>query len=341
MRLGVEVMPSIDEIIKSVSSKAFRTGFRDAKSDAVDARTYLRGLFGPTEIRTHATEVPVSMLRVLQPDIEIWRYLRLRSLRPGEFRRLVQLLPLTVVRGQMIRDYPLLQGNHRALYAFMHGIEELPARIHMLVDKDVAFRFSCAAQKQYDNLDGKFGSHDVRALHVAYDRMLSQFGRLPEGNHISLGAEDLFSSRTRRYRELRTENEAISAEIPCISVEGYIRTLHELFAIRRDALRLSRGSICYSGLVLTQGAVEKKKLRRIASTSRLLHAPILVVRTYFLDYVAAGHTRLRARLDARLHEADAICLHVEHEGVNRFLDSQAREARYLVGEEGIRQLRLI
>ncbi|NQU42991.1 hypothetical protein HQ520_06885 [bacterium] len=332
-------MYTLDEIIASISGKGIR-GPSEEASDTVDTRVYLRGLFGVTDVRVHRARVPLSELRILQPDIELWRYLRLSSLPRSEFRNLVRLQPLIVVRGPMIQGYPLLQGNHRALFALMHEIKDLPVLIHVIADREAAFQFAIAAESHYRNLEVKFGSHGVTALREAYKRLLSQVVHVGRRERVFMRG-DLFTTRTSRYRELREENETISAEIPCISVEGYIRTLQKLFNVKRADLRLTIEDVFYRGLVLTQGGVEVPKLERIRNSPRLLDAPILLARTRLLDYVVAGHTRLRARLEMGLRETTAICLHIENDAVNHFLDQQADQPGYLTGNEGIRRLKLI
>lgn len=334
-------MYTLDEIIASIAAKKVTwPEWTDAVSDAVDPCQYLSDLFGSDAIRVHQTFVPVASLRILQPDIEMWRYLRLCALPKEDYRALVARLPLVVVRGRGITDYPLLQGNHRALYALMHGYEELPARVYVLTDETAAAAFLEMTQHLYRELDIRFGSHGVGALREAYKRLLAQVVELRKREHLFRHG-DLFSTRTERYRQLRRTDETVSAAIPCLSLDGYLRTLHRLFHIPRAALALSVETLFYRGLVLTQPGVEREKLARIAANPALLEAPILVTRTRQLDYVSVGHTRLRARLEAGLRSAQAMVVHVDHDEVNGFLGKQAHQAGYLTGNEGIRRLEIL
>jgi hypothetical protein len=270
----------------------------------------------------------------------MWRYLRLCALQKEDYRALVARLPLVAVRGRGISDYPLLQGNHRALYALMHGYEELPVRVYVLTDESAAAAFLEMTQHLYRELDVRFGSHGVGALREAYKRLLAQVVALRKREHLFRHG-DLFSTRTARYRQLRSADEAVSSEIPCLSLDGYIQTLQRMFQIPRAALALSVETLFYRGLVLTQPSVEREKLARIVSTPALLDAPILVTRTRQLDYVSVGHTRLRARLEAGIRTVQAMVLHVDHDGLNGFLDKQAHQSGYLTGNEGIRRMGLI
>jgi len=332
---------TLDEIIASIASKKVAwPEWTDAVSDAVDPCQYLSDLFGSDAIRVHQTFVPVASLRILQPDIEMWRYLRLCALPKEDYRALVERLPLVVVRGRGITDYPLLQGNHRALYALMHGCEELPARVHVLTDETASAAFLEMTQHLYRELDVRFGSHGVGALREAYKRLLTQVVELRKREHLFRHG-DLFSTRTGRYRQLRRADETVSAEIPCLSLDGYVQTLYRMFHIPRASLALSFETLFYRGLVLTQPAVEREKLARIATTPALFDAPILVTRTRQLDYVSVGHTRLRARLAAGIRTVQAMVVHVDHDGLNGFLDKQARQSGYLTGNEGIRRMGVI
>ncbi len=331
-------MYTLDEIISSIAAK--KVAWPEAASDTVDPRQYLQDLFGADAIRVHQTFVPVASLRILQPDIEMWRYLRLCALQKEEYRDLVARLPLVVVRGRGIADYPLLQGNHRALYALMHGYEELPARVYVLADECAAAAFLDMTQPLYRELDVRFGSHGVGALREAYKRLLAQVVALRRRERLYRHG-DLFSTRTARYRRLRQADEAVSAEIPCLSLDGYLRTLRRMFHIPRGGVALSVETLFYRGLVLTQPAVEREKLRRIAATPVLFEAPILVTRSRQLDYVSVGHTRLRARIEAGERSVCAIVVHVDHDGLNGFLDKQAHQSGYLTGNEGIRRMGLL
>jgi hypothetical protein len=332
---------SLDEIISSVSVKPVGVGLGDSASDEVDPVEYMRRVFNTINIRAHMTIVPLAELRILQPEVEMWRYLRLCLLGRSEFNEFVARKPLVVVRGRAIQGYPLLQGNHRALYALMHNISELPATVYVLQDEDAALAFAVSAAALHAELDRKYGSHGVSSLREAYKRLLAAVVELRKGKERLKSIERAFTTRSPRYRALRDKNEEISARIPCISVEGYIQTMQKGFGVKRSEVSLTEERAFFRGLVLTQGAVEKEKLARIAADPELLHAPILLVRTRLVDYVAVGHTRLRALIERGEKTANTIVIHEDNDPFNRFLDRQARQARFLTGNEGIRRLELI
>lgn len=334
-------MYTIDEIITSINEKPFRTGFQDSESDTVDARTYLRQTLQTSHVRSATTVVPLSALRILQPNIEMWRYLRLCKLSPQDFLALSSRQPLELVRGHGIHGYPLLQGNHRALYALIHGIEELPARINILVEEEASFAFTCSAQVQYENLDIMFGRHDAGALKEAYKRLLSKVVNFHKRKALFMHGQPLFTTRTALYRQLRDENEVISERIPCISLEGYVQTVKKMFHIKRTSLRLSTEIIFFRGLMLTQHGFEASKLKRIRNNKKLLNAPILIARTKQIDFVIVGHTRMRAHVEEGRSSCEAICIHVEDDNFNRFLDTQASGSGYLSGNEGVRHMEII
>ena len=205
-------MYTLDEIISSISQKPVRTVLAEVPSDTVNADQYLHSLFGTTEIRTALTSVPISALWILQPGIEIWRYARLCALSHAQFDELMTRQPLTVIRGRTIEGYPLLQGNHRALYALMHGIDELPATIHLITDEYTALNFQSHALQQYQNLDKHYGRHDVLALREAYKNFLGELVHHRIRDHA--WSSNLFHVRSNHYKTLHMENDQISAEIP-------------------------------------------------------------------------------------------------------------------------------
>lgn len=332
---------TLDEIISSISSKPLQTGLADAASDVVSPEEFLRSLHGNVDLRTGLTRVPVASLRILQGALEMWRYLRLCTLSPRQFQQLMEKQPLDVVRGRMIGGYPLLLGNHRALYALMHGITELPATVHFIADEEISLRFEASFQQQYRHLDRIYGRHDAAALREAYKSALANLPDIKEYSRHKQPGDRHIDFDAARYRRIEKADLDSSAMIPCISLKGYLQTLENLFGINSRTIIFSEESAPYDYLVLTQSSIEHAKLTRIAQNPYLLDAPILVLRTRLIDYVVVGHTRLRARLDESLPPAAAIVLQGENDRFHAFLDNQAVRAGYLAGKEGIRRLTLI
>lgn len=331
---------SLDEIITSIMQKPFRTGFRDEVSDSVDVGQYLKLVAGETDIREHELSLPLTSLRILQPDIEPWRYLRLCSLSRKDFDLLAERKPIDVVRGRMVEGYPLIQGNHRALYALMHSIKELPAIVHFIADEDAAYRFEMDCQRQYWELDSRYDRHDVGVLKEEYKDFLGELVYLRSREYHSSHGER-FALGSAEYKKVAAENKHISAEVPCISLSSYIRSLQKIHKIQSHEFSFSHETVFYRQLIMTQPAIEQTKLERIIKEPRLLDAPILLQRTRLLDYVVAGHTRLRARLDKKIERAEAIVIYAENDELNRFLDTQATQSGYLVGGKGIRHMKVL
>jgi hypothetical protein len=76
--------------------------------------------------------VRIDETRILQNGIELWRIARLNKLNSDTFQRLVEQEPLEILCG---KGNWILQGNHRLLYAALHGHSTLNATFYHIDDR--------------------------------------------------------------------------------------------------------------------------------------------------------------------------------------------------------------